>query len=201
MMGQLVAKGLLAVRSIRLWLGMMLCALAPGLAFADSAVTALALAPGADCTSNASVNWSFTYTMPPAREFASVTTLQGGPLGTVIGALDQASTISGGSSFSGLFNSPISIPQQPNTLIGTYGGIGDSPPTVNTAEFFILYNCTTRQVLYVCRGNNGRCPRTAVQALAIISSPIPVNSPALIATMLVLVGSLGAFALRGRVRT
>jgi hypothetical protein len=179
---------------------MVLCALAPGPAFADSVVTALALAPGADCTSNASVNWTFTYTTPPPREFASVTALQGGPQGTVIGALDQASSISGGSSFSGLFNSPISIPQQPNTLIGTYGGIGEQPPTVNTAEFFILYNCTTRQVLYQCRGNNGRCPRTAVQALAIISAPIPVDSPVLLAATLVLLGGLGIFALRRRVR-
>lgn len=158
---------------------------------ADSAVTSVALAPSADCSSAANVNWSFTYSVNPAREFGTVTNLAG----TVIGSFDQASTLSGGS-FTGTWTSFISIPQPPNSLIGSYGGAGDQPPTANTAEYFVLYNCTSKQVLYTCGGNSGRCPRTAAAALALISDPIPVGStPLLVATLLSLAGG-GALQLR-----
>jgi hypothetical protein len=174
------------------------CALVPATAFADSAVSALSLGTAtgpADCTNNASVTWSFTYTVPPTTDFFSITT----PTGP-IGGFQQPSTAGSSGSYTGPFNAPIAIPQTPNTLIGTYGSVGDYPQTVNTAEFFILYNCTTQQVLYSCRGNSGRCPRTAAQALAIISAPIPVDTPALVAAALVLLGGFGAYAARRRVR-
>jgi hypothetical protein len=179
------------VLSIRLWLGALVFALVPALACADSVVSSLALGTSADCTSNASVNWSFTYTVTPATDYFSITTATG-----PIGGFQQPSTVGSGGSFSGTFAAPISIAQQPNTLIGTYGSVGDFPATVNTAEYFILYNCTTKRVLYQCSGNAGKCPRTVTAALAIISPAIPVGTPALVVAMLAMVGALGAFALR-----
>ena len=68
----------------------------------------------------------------------------------------------------------------------------------NTAEFFVLYNCTTRQVLYRCTGNLGSCPTTAAQGLARISEPIPVTSPATLAALLLTLIGTGAFLLRRR---
>jgi len=183
------------VRSILRKVGVLLCALVSVPAWADSNVTSLALSPSADCTSNASVTWSFTYSVPPGTDFFSITT----PTGP-IGGFQQPSTISGGGSFSGTFNAPIAIAQQPNTLIGTYGSVGDFPASVNTAEYFILYNCTTKNVLYQCSGNAGKCPRTATAALAIITPSIPVDTPVLLAAMLATLGTLGALAARRRAR-
>ncbi len=175
-------------------LGILAFALAAGTALADSNVTSLSLGTTmgpADCTSNASVTWSFTYTTPPSTDAFSITTTAG-----PIGGFQQPSAVGSGGSYSGPFNAPIAIPQQPNTLIGTYGSVGDYPPTANTAEYFILYNCTTKQVLYQCLGNGGYCPRTATAALALVSAPIPVDTPILVATLVVVLGALGGFAAR-----
>jgi hypothetical protein len=182
------------VRSIRRCLAAVLCTLVAGSALADSAVTSLALGSPtlpADCTSNANVTWSFTYTSPPTTEFFSITT----PTGP-IGGFQLPSTVGSTGSFTGVFNAPIAIPQPPNTLIGTYGSVGDLPPTVNTAEFFVLYNCTTRQVLYQCQGNAGKCPRAASVALGLISPAIPVDTPALVLATIVVLGGVGAWRLR-----
>ncbi len=180
--------------SFQRWLGVLLCALVPVSAFAESTVTSLSLGTSvrpADCTSNASVTWSFTYTVPPSTDYFSITTTSG-----PIGGFQQPSAVGGSGTYSGTFNAPIAIPQQPNTLIGTYGSVGDYPPTSNTAEYFILYNCTTKQVLYQCLGNGGYCPRTATAALALVSAPIPVDTPILVATLVVVLGALGGFAAR-----
>ncbi len=127
-------------------LGGALAAFVAGTALADSVSGPAQLAPTADCQASASIQWSFTYTQNPQREFGRVTNVSG----TVLGSYDQASPLTGGS-FSGTWVQFINVPQPPNTLIGSYGGAGDNPPTTaNTAEFFVLYNCTTRQVLYRC---------------------------------------------------
>lgn len=163
-----------------------------GAALADSVSGAVQLAPTADCQASASVQWSFTYTQNPQREFGRITNLAG----TVIGSYDQPSPLTGGS-FNGIWNQFINVPQPPQTLIGSYGGAGDNPPTAaNTAEFFVLYNCTTRQVLYRCSGNLGACPTTAAQGLARITEAIPAHSPATLAAMLLALLATGAFVLR-----
>ncbi len=52
--------------------------------------------------------------------------------------------------------------QPPGTVIGSYAYVGETPPIASdTAEFFILYNCSTRQVLYQCFGPYGVCPQRA----------------------------------------
>ena len=175
-------------------LGALFVALVSVTAFADSVSGPVSLAPSADCQTAADVQWSFTYTSNPAREFGTLTNLAG----TVIGSYTRASPLSGGS-FSGTWQQPITLPQQPNTLIGSYGGAGDNAgTTANTAEFFVLYNCTTRQVVYRCSGNLGSCPTTAAQGLARVTEAIPATSQATIAALLAALLASGAFLLHRR---
>jgi hypothetical protein len=146
------------------------------------------------CQTAADVQWSFTYTANPAREFGTLTN----PTGTVIGSYSRPSPLSGGT-FSGVWQQPITLPQPPNTLIGSYGGAGDNPATAaHTAEFFVLYNCTTRQVLYRCSGNLGSCPTTALQGIARISEAIPTTSNATLAALLAAIVASGALVVRRR---
>ena len=176
------------------WLGALVVALVSGTAAAQSVSGPVNLAPAADCQSTANVTWSFTYTVNPTREFGRITNGNG----TLIGSYDQASVLTGGS-FSGTWTQPITLPQPPNTLIGSYGGAGDTAMTsANTAEFFVLYNCTSRQVLYRCSGNLGSCPTTAAQGLARISEPIPATSPLALAALLLALAGTGAMLLRRR---
>lgn len=175
-------------------LGGVLAAIVAGSALADSVAGPVQLAPTADCSARADAQWSFTFTQNPQREFGRITNLAG----TVLGSYDQASPLTGGS-FSGNWRQDIGIPQPANSLIGSYGGAGDNPPTAaNTAEFFILYNCTTRQVIYRCSGNLGSCPTTAQQGLGRTTEAIPSQSPATLAAMLLVLAGTGAWLLRRR---
>lgn len=175
-------------------LGGALAALVAGSALADSVAGPVQLAPTADCSARADAQWSFTFTQNPQREFGRITNLAG----TVLGGYNQTSPLTGGS-FSGIWRQDIGIPQPPNTLIGSYGGAGDSPSTAaNTAEFFILYNCSTRQVIYSCSGNLGSCPTTAQQGLSRTTESIPSQSPATLAAMLLVLAGTGAWLLRRR---
>ena len=176
-------------------LGGVLAALVAGSALADSVAGPVQLAPTADCSARADAQWSFTFTQNPQREFGRITNLAG----TVLGSYDQASPLTGGS-FSGIWRQDIGIPQPANSLIGSYGGAGDSPPTAaNTAEFFILYNCSTREIVYRCSGNLGSCPTTAQQGLGRTTESIPSQSPSTLAAMLLVLAGTGAWLLRRRV--
>ena len=140
------------------------------------------------------MNWSFTYTVNPTREFGRITNLAG----VSIGSYDLPSTLTGGT-FNGTWLQPLTLVQPPNTVIGSYGGAGDAAlNVVNTVEFFVLYNCTTRQVLYTCSGPFGTCPTTAAQGLARISQAVPVGSPLALLVLLLAVTLCAAFLLRGR---
>jgi hypothetical protein len=175
-------------------LGGALAALIAGSALADSVAGSVQLAPTADCQARADAQWSFTFTQNPQREFGRITNLAG----TVLGSYDQASPLTGGS-FNGTWRQDIGILQPPNTLIGSYGGAGDNPPSrANTVEFFILYNCTTRQVLYSCSGNLGTCPATAAQGLERITQAIPSQSPPTLVAMLLVLAGTGTWMLRRR---
>jgi len=150
------------------------------------------LAPTADCQTFANVQWSFSYTTNPVREFGRITN----DSGVTIGSYDKSSALSGGT-FSGVWLQPITLPQPPNTLIGSYGGAGDNPPTTTgTNEFFVLYNCTTRRVLYSCTGAYGTCPTTALAGIAKIAESIPATSPASLVALLLALAAIGAAALR-----
>jgi hypothetical protein len=96
----------------------------------------------------------------------------------------------------------ISPQQPPNTLIGAYAYVGDDPPAPsNTAEFFVYYNCATREVLYSCYGPYGRCPQTAQQAADLTVPRVPTLSAwALVLTALLVAGG-GALTLRNGARS
>jgi hypothetical protein len=178
---------------LRRCLGALAVALVSG-SLAAQSPPSVQLAPTADCQTSANVQWSFTYATNPVREFGRITNASG----TTIGSFERASPLSGGS-FTGVWQQPITLPQQPDTLIGSYGGAGDAPPTAaGTSEFFVLYNCTTKQVLYTCTGGYGSCPTTALQGIAAIAEPIPATPAAAPAALLLLLSATGAYALRRR---
>jgi hypothetical protein len=86
-----------------------------------------------------------------------------------------------------------------NTLVGSYVYVGTGPADPgNTAEVFVYYNCSTRQVLLSCFGAFGSCPQTAAQAAALLAPRIPALSGSTLLAMVLLVAGAGALALRRR---
>lgn len=147
---------------------------------------------------NASLDITLT-SVGASRELGLATNASG----DVLTQFEQATGIP---DFSGTYvNYAIGIPAQPSgTLVGSYAYIGTTPPTAaTTGEFFVLYNCTTLEVLQSCFGPYGGCPQTAQEALA--SAPEAVSVPALspwsLGLLLLLTTTLGAyFGLSGRTR-
>ena len=100
----------------------------------------------------------------------------------------------------GVFQIPFS-PTQPTagTLIASYAYVGEQmPDATNTAEFFVFYNCSTRQVLLSCYGPYGSCPQTAQQAVAILARRIPTQGIVTLALTALLVAGVGGRALARR---
>jgi len=82
--------------------------------------------------------------------------------GTTLSQGEGPTTLSNSSGSVSSFAIPFAVAQPPNTVIGSYVYIGQTPPSAsNTAEFFVRYNCTTREVLLSCFGPYGTCPQTA----------------------------------------
>ena len=91
------------------------------------------------------------------------------------------------------------VAQPANTLIGSYAYVGETPPAAaNTAEFFVYYSCTSRQVLLACFGPYGTCPQTAQQAAALLAPQIPALGKWALPLTLMLVAAAGGLALRRR---
>jgi hypothetical protein len=78
--------------------------------------------------------------------------------------------------------------------------VGQTPPSAsNTAEFFVYYNCTTRQVLYSCSGAYGSCPQTAQAAAALTTTnSVPTVRPLTLALIALFLAAAGGFALSRR---
>jgi len=170
-----------------------LTALAPAAAQATATARGVVLNSAAGC-GDGSLNITLT-TSGATREYWHATNLAGATL-----AEKEAPTTL--TDFNGTFvNFQIGLValQPANTLIGSYAYVGDTPPTAaTTAEFFVYYNCTTRQVLLTCFGAYGTCPQTARQAELALSPSIPTLSEwALVLTMLLVAGA-GGLALRSR---
>jgi hypothetical protein len=89
-------------------------------------------------------------------------------------------------------------------LIGSYAYVGEpSPDATNTAEFFILYKCSTlagAEVLLTCLGPYRTCPHTAQQAMAQLAAVprIPALGPLPLALMAMLLAGIGGLALARR---
>jgi len=127
--------------------------------FAAATAEGVALNALAGCD-DASLDIIFT-SVNAHREFGQATL----EAGTILNSFEQNTTLG---NFSGTFiNYGISIPLQPdNTVIGSYAYVGETPPSfLDTAEFFMLYECTTREVIVSCYGAYGTCPQTAAAAL------------------------------------
>jgi hypothetical protein len=170
-----------------------LASLAPAAAYATATARGVVLNAAAGC-GDSSLNITLT-TSGAARESWRATNLAG----TTLAEKEAATTLI---DFNGTFNNfqiGLAALQPANTLIGTYAYVGETPPSAaTTAEFFIYYNCTTRQVLLTCFGAYGTCPQTARQAELALSPSIPTLSQwGLVLTMLLLAGA-GASALRPR---
>jgi len=91
------------------------------------------------------------------------------------------------------------VTQPANTLIGSYAYVGETPPSaLNTAEFFVYYNCTTRQVLYSCFGAYGSCPQTARAAAVLVAPTVPTFGPIVLTFTALIVAAVGGLALSRR---
>lgn len=167
------------------------CALVPLPARASATAQGVALNAAAGCTT-ADLDITLT-TASATTESWAATTLAG-----VIGGGSKPTPLA---NFSGTATSsiPLSPQQPPSTLIGAYANVGDTPPTAgSTAEFFIYYNCTTREVLLACFGAYGTCPRTATQAATQLAVRVPTLSDAALALTALLVAAAATPALRRR---
>jgi hypothetical protein len=161
---------------------------APLLAQAAATAEGVALSASAGCSS---ADLDITLTTSGAnREFGQSTNLAGATLAQFENQT-QLTNFSG--TFSG-YGIGVSPPQPADTLIGAYAYVGETPPAAgNTAEFFVYYNCSTRQVLLACYGPYGTCPRTAQQAAARleVAFAIPTLSDWAIVLTILLVGGAG----------
>ena len=170
-----------------------LCVATPCVAHAAATAQGVALNASAGC-SRGDLDLTLT-TVAANRESWRATNL----VGTT---LVQSEAATGLSTFAGTFTGfqIVFLTGQPaNTLIGSYAYVGETPPAAaNTAEFFVYYNCTSRQVLLSCFGPFGTCPQTAQQAAAALASQIPALGPWTLPLTVSLVIGAGALALRRR---
>jgi len=170
-----------------------LALLAPVAAHATATARGVVLNAAAGC-GDASLNITLT-TSGAVREYWHATNLAG----TTLAEKEAATTLT---DFNGTFvNFQIGLAavQPANTLIGTYAYVGETPPTAaTTAEFFVYYNCTTRQALLTCFGAYGTCPQSARQAELALSPSIPTLSQWGLVLTALLVAGAGALALRPR---
>jgi hypothetical protein len=162
-------------RALASWVMFGFLAGIPMAAHALATAQGVALNVNASCTT-ADLDLTLT-TAGAAREYGLATNLAG----TTLNSFEQATPLLG--TFSGTFVGyqigPLTPTQPAGALIGSYAYVGTTPPTAaTTAEFFIYYNCSTRQVLLACSGAYGSCPQTAVQAQDLIQGA-PAFLPAI----------------------
>jgi hypothetical protein len=172
------------------------CFLVAGGAFAQATAQGVALSSYSDCDSPAGLD----ITMNNGPVVTTETGLATDDTGATLMSFSQST---GFANFSGTFfgynfASPAwSVPA--GTRVGLYATIGVIPPTAaDTAEWFILYQCDTREVLVSCFGPYGNCPQTAVEALPPVIQQIPTISPAGAAVLILVLAGLGATLLARR---
>ena len=173
-----------------------LCALAQIPAHAAATAQGVALNASAGCDRG---DLDLTLTTAGAnRESWRATNLSGA-------VLVQGEARTGLSSFSGTFvdfqvgPSGFLIAQPANTLVGSYAYVGETPPDPsNTAEFFVYYNCSTREVLLACVGPYGKCPQTAQLAAAALARQVPTLDRWALPLTIMLIAAAGGLAMRRR---
>jgi hypothetical protein len=159
-------------------------------ALASAAVTALDVTLGASAgCSNGRIDITLTNN-GGTRESWRATNLAGTTLVQGEGPTGCPSGTSTG------FFPQVFVPSQPaDTLIGSYAYVGETPPDAsNTAEFFVYYNCSTREVIRSCFGPYGTCPQTAQEAAQSNALSIPTLDALALALLALLVAGLGVRA-------
>lgn len=172
----------------------LLLAPAPALVHAAATAQGVALSASAGC-GNGNLDITLT-TVGANREAWRATNL-------VDSTLSQGEgPATGLSSFSGTFTDfkLVFSPSQPaNSQVASYAYVGETPPDAsNTAEFFVFYECTNRQVLLSCFGPYGTCPQTAQQAVFALSPKVPAQGPLALLVTIALVAGVGGRALSRR---
>lgn len=171
-----------------------LLTLAPAFAFAAATAQGVALNASAGC-GNGNLDITLT-TVGANRESWRATNLTGSTLSQGEGPATGLSSFSG--TFTG-FQLVFSPSQPANTQVGSYAYVGETPPDPsNTAEFFVFYECTNREVLLSCFGPYGTCPQTAQQALVALSPKVPAQGTLAVLATIVLVAWAGVRALSRR---
>ena len=168
-------------------------ALLPGAAAASAVAQGVALNASAGC-GNGNLDITLT-TVGAQREGWRATDLAGA-------TISQGENPTSLTNFSGTFTGfqiVFSPTQAAGSLVASYAYVGATPPSAtDTAEFFVFYQCSTRQVLYSCFGPYGTCPQTAQQALAFIGPKIPTQGPLALLVTAALVAAAGGYALSRR---
>jgi hypothetical protein len=171
----------------------LVSALQAGAASASATAQGVALNPAAGC-SNGNLDITLT-TVGAQREGWRATTLAGS-------TISQGEVPTGLVTFSGTFTAfqiVFSPAQAADSLVGSYAYVGATPPSANdTAEFFVFYKCSTREVLLSCYGPYGTCPQTAQQAVAILAPKVPAQGPVALLSMMMLLAAAGGFVLSRR---
>lgn len=183
------------IRRFTFWALLGLAAGMPALAHASATAQGVALSASASCA-NADLDLTLS-TTGAAREYGVATNLAGATLYTFEQGTPFLGNFTG--TFMGYHIGPLAdTPPSPTAnFIGSYAYVGTTPPTAaTTAEFFVFYNCSTRQVLSSCYGPYGTCPQTADLALAAL--PIPTLDRTGLALAMLLLALFAFAALRRR---
>lgn len=169
-------------------------ALLPGAAAASAVAQGVALNASAGC-SNGNLDITLT-TVGAQREGWRATDLAGSTISQGDNLVTQLANFSG--TFVG-FQIVFSPAQAAGSQVASYAYVGATPPNPNdTAEFFVFYHCTTRQVLLSCYGPYGTCPQTAQQAVALLLPKVPTQGPIALLLTAVLVAATGGIVLSRR---
>jgi hypothetical protein len=165
----------------------------PGVSAASAVAQGVALNAAAGC-GNGNLDITLT-TVGASREGWRATDLGGS-------TISQGENPAGLANFSGTFvgfQIVFSPAQAAGSQVASYAYVGETPPSSNdTAEFFVFYKCTTREVLLSCYGPYGSCPQTAQQALALLAPRIPTQDPLALLLTTVLVAAAGVSVLSRR---
>jgi len=165
-------------------------ALLPRAAMASAVAQGVALNASAGC-SNGNLDITLT-TVGANREGWRATDLNGS-------TISQGNNPAGLANFSGTFvgfQIVFSPAQSAGSQVASYAYVGETPPSAtDTAEFFVFYNCSTREVLLSCYGPYGTCPQTAQQALALLAPRIPTQGPLALTLTALLLAAAGGFVL------
>jgi MYXO-CTERM domain-containing protein len=167
-------------------------ALAGGLAVAQPVALSVAPDPSLSCNGDADLVLAWQNMGATHFEAGDVTLLTGADLG----GFSDTSPRTGNNNFSGSYGIPYTGPIPAGTVIGVYAEVGQRPPLAsNTVQFFVLTNCSTRQVLFSCFGPYGTCPKTAQ---GVTSQAVPTTSRETMAALALLLAVVGAFLIRRR---